>query len=145
MRPVRLSSVFDDWLLSLHVFWIFHIHLICNLLCVLLTPPTQSLGVLCIVWARRGAAAQLSGISHGGRGSTIKHMSVWLWEPFCNVNVQAYIVLIHCSDTAFLKKYFHLFHYSWFTVFCQFLLHRKVTYIYIFFSHYPLSCSIICD
>ena len=48
------------------------------------------------------------------------------------------------------------FHYSWFIVFCQFLLYSKVTqscthththtYIYIFFfSHYPTSCSIPSD
>ena len=43
---------------------------------------------------------------------------------------------------------FYFFHYSWFTVFGQFLLYSKVTQSYIytfFFSHYPPSCSIISD
>ena len=41
-----------------------------------------------------------------------------------------------------------IFYYSWFTIFCQFLLYRKMTqsYIYIFFfSPYPPSCSITSD
>ena len=45
----------------------------------------------------------------------------------------------------FLKKIY----YSWFTMFCQFLLYSKVTplyiYVYILYSHYPPSCSITSD
>ena len=44
---------------------------------------------------------------------------------------------------------FYFFHYSWFTVFCQFLCTAKWpshTYIHIFFfSHYPPTCSITSD
>jgi len=53
-----------------------------------------------------------------------------------------------------LRIPFYFFHYSWFTVFCQFLLYSKVTqsnthththtYTH-FFSHYPPSCSITSD
>ena len=45
-------------------------------------------------------------------------------------------------------NYFYFFHYTWFTVFCQFLLYSKMTQLYIyifFFSHYPPSCSITSD
>ena len=41
---------------------------------------------------------------------------------------------------------FKFLKYSWFTVFCQFLLNNKLTqsYIYIFFfSYFLLSCSVI--
>ena len=45
--------------------------------------------------------------------------------------------------------YDYFFHYSWFTVFCQFLLYSEVTshtYTHTFFSsHYPPSCSITSE
>ena len=45
---------------------------------------------------------------------------------------------------------FYFFHFSWFTVFCQFSAVQQSdpvtrTYITFFFSHYPPSCSIISD
>ena len=54
-----------------------------------------------------------------------------------------------CFQSGAILSYgFYFFHYSWFTVFCQFSLYSKVTqsHIYIFFfSHYPPSCSITSD
>ena len=70
-------------------------------------------------------------------------------------NKQISISVIFCRvkfSLTFLND-FYFFHYSWFTVFCQFLLYSTVSqshththvYIHILFLTYSLSRSIISD
>ena len=71
-------------------------------------------------------------------------------SKLCLVNIDQKNLKEYISNLNHIAFFgdFYFFHYSWFIVFCQFILYSKVTQsrIYMFFfSHYPPSCSITSD